>query len=478
MFAMGLPGGMRELAPVDETVHDGADAPEISVGSSVDLDAVVIELRAAANAASSRPAADMIAADDAPQLPAEEAELGFAPPMAMAASAAGATGGGKRLPLATLASVMVHCAAFAMALHVARILPEAPVEEGSTVVSVIMVGNGDVDAAASGREPEEIHAEPVPVETATAASAEPLKASVPEAVPLQAAEPVTPASPAPEAVPAASVADAVPAPAAPTPPVLAAAPTQAVSPDAVAPAPAVSAPEAVPAQAASPLAAEAVTPQPSAPPVEQTEPLTPTAVPTETITATLDDPAFDIDAPVPVQSPWKTEPLPEDQVAAHKAAERKVVEQKAAERPKPVAKRPPAGSSGQASRDQRKGVSSGTAEKGAVSAAKAQAGKSGNGAAEMANYTGRLSAKLRRSVAVERYYHGNGPLQANVTVNVTLNRSGSIASVSLGKSSGNSKVDAIVLQRARAAGPFGPFPASFSAASHRFSLPIQLNLRR
>nr|WP_272210448.1 hypothetical protein [Marinicella sp. W31]MDC2876329.1 hypothetical protein [Marinicella sp. W31] len=50
--------------------------------------------------------------------------------------------------------------------------------------------------------------------------------------------------------------------------------------------------------------------------------------------------------------------------------------------------------------------------------------------------------------------------------------------MSLVRSSGSSSVDAIVLQRARAAGPFGSFPASYAGTRHKFRLPINLNLRR
>ncbi|MEO1985543.1 MAG: TonB family protein [Martelella sp.] len=503
MFAMGLPGGMRERldddALDDAVVRDsspyGAAAPEIApeIGiapaSSVDLDKVVFELKAAANAASSARKTEPGDGDgetDAVELPLEDAELGVVPQTGFLER--GSARAGKRISAATLVSLLLHSAAFAFALHVARVLPEAPQEEGSTVVSVIMVGNGDVDAAASGAEPTMVEAEPVPVETATAVEAEPLETTAVEPLQPQPPAPVEQAAPtpaealaSPEAETAAPVAaeQVVAQPSQPT--VLAAAPTTALAPSTVPPAPPVVEQAVSPAEvpASAPVVTEALPPQetPVNPPAETAEPLMAQTEPVETIKAQEDDPelAYDIDAPVPAPSPWKTEPLPEDQVAARKAEERakpKPVEQRQ------VVKRSSAGSSGQSNRDARKGVASGTANSGASQAAEARAGNRGNGEAEMANYAGRLRAKLRRSVASERYYRGVGKLQSTVVVNVRLNRSGAIAGLSLARSSGNGKVDAIVLQRARAAGPFGVFPASYRGASHNFSLPIQLNLGR
>lgn len=500
MFAMGLPGGMRERVSVDDDALDGLAvrdlspegkaAPEITIAptSAVDLDKVVFELKAAAKAAAQSPASDEAGDEtDAIELPLEDAELGVIPqpdPLDR-----GRMHVGKRLSAATLASLLIHSAAFAFALHVARVLPEAPMEEGSTVVSVIMVGNGDVDAAASGAEPTMVEAEPVPVETATAVEAEPLETTAAEPLAPQATEPFEQAAPPPPETVAPAETEKTAAPvtaeqvvAQPSlPAVLAAAPTTALAPSTVPPAPPVVDQAVSPAEiaAAAPVVAEALPPQetPVNPPAEAAKPLTAQTEPVEMIKAQEDDPelAYDIDAPVPAPSPWKTEPLPEDQVATRKAAERakpKPVEQKQ------VVKRSSAGSSGQSTRDARKGVASGTANKGASQAAKARAGNSGNGEAAMANYAGRLRAKLRRAVASERYYRGVGRLQSTVVVNVKLNRSGSIASLSLARSSGNGKVDSIVLQRARAAGPFGAFPASYRGASHNFSLPIQLNLGR
>ena len=85
MFAMGLPGGMRERVTLDDDALDGAAvrdvspngvvAPEITVApkSAVDLDTVVIELKAAAATKSAEPDEGVDEAEAA-ALPQEEAE--------------------------------------------------------------------------------------------------------------------------------------------------------------------------------------------------------------------------------------------------------------------------------------------------------------------------------------------------------------------------------------------------------------------
>ncbi|WP_319517366.1 TonB family protein [uncultured Martelella sp.] len=490
MFAMGLPGGIRDAEPVEPVSSSPAAgrAPEVELDSRkpADLDTVVSELMAAAGA--KKDDAGASSADDGPELPEEEVDLGSVT-LPRISGAGEKPSAGTRLPLSALASLLVHVTAFAMAMHVAEVLPDAPEEEGSTVVNVVMLGNGDVDAAASGSEevqPTEVEAEPVPVEQAVAPEAETLAPEAaepppPSETPVEQTPPVeTLSAPTPvpeEAVaPPAEVAEAVPAespePApvaalsSPEPDVLAVAPTDAAAPDAVAPAR-----PTVPETVAPPETVEAT------PPDAETTPLVAEATPTETIKAQEDDPelAYDIAPPVPQRSPWENEPLPEDQVATRQAqAER----QRQQTRQRQTAQRQSAGSGGQSAQDARRGSVSGNSETGSSQAAEARRGSSGDGAAAMANYAGKVGARLRRAVASDRHYRGLGPLRATVVVHVTLNRSGHIASVSMARSSGNGSVDSIVLQRARSAGPFGAFPSSYAGASHTFRLPINLNLRR
>lgn len=500
MFAMGLPGGVRDAEPVEPVsppqTAAKADAPFVAPASRkpADLDAVVLELKAAAGVAAEKPQETKSeAGEDEPELAAEEADLGSVILPRIAGGNASPEKS-RRLPMAAFASILIHGAAFAMALHVAEIIPEAPAEEGGVVVNVVMLGNGDMDAAASGAEeaqPTEVEAQPVPVEQAATAEVEGLSPEVSEPPPVETLAETTPAA---ETVTAAPVeaAEAVPteateaAPAAalssPEPEVLAVAPSEATAPDTVAPAaPLVSevAPPPETEVAAPPELAYAARPETeeveAPPPVERLAAQMPQA---ETITAQEEDPelAYDIAPPVPQPNPWESEPLPEDQVATRQAQAERQREQAVEQRR--VAQRQSAGSGGQSARDARRGSVSGTSERGATQAAESRSGSSGDGAAAMANYAGRVQARLARSVAAERYYRDLGPLTTTVTIRLTLNRSGNIAALSLARSSGNSQVDAVVLQRARAAGSFGPFPESYAGAQKSFTLPVNLTLRR
>ncbi|AJY44606.1 TonB family protein [Martelella endophytica] len=469
--------------------------PEIEVDTAADnrFDAVVFELLSQANAkavplAPKTEAPPPVAAG--PELSEADAEM-IAPTLPRLVPLAA---GRKRqvMSSAALGSVIFHALVFAMVMNVAKPVPEAPQEEGGVVVNVVSLGNGDADALAAGEDvietPVEVEAQPVPVETARAVTAEPLEATRPVEQ-AQAPRPEVAETPAMEALPAAPAETPVsPALPRPEPEVLAVAPSEALSPDAVppsAPPPAVVAEtaEALPPEAASavtPEAAEAPPPETAAalpsepleatPPAADT-PLRATSAPSETVTATIDDPEFDIAPPVPQPSPWENEPLPEDQVAARKAAEPPPT-------PRRTVQRQTSGSGGQSSQNARRGAATATASSGATKAASARTGSTGDGAAAMANYAGKVGSRLRRAVAVERYYRGHGPLNATVVVRMTLNRGGGIASLSLARSSGNGAVDAIVLQRARSAGPFGSFPSSYSGNSHSFSLPINLKLER
>ncbi len=501
MFAMGLPGGVRDAEPVEPVsspqTSAKADAPVVTPASRkpVDLDAVVLELKAAAGVAVGKPLETKSeSTDEEPELAAEEADLGSVN-LPRIVGITEKSDRSRRLSMAALASIFIHGAAFAMALHVAQIIPEAPAEEGGVVVSVVMLGNGDVDAAAIGAEeaqPTEVEAQPVPVEQAMTAEAESLSPEVSEPPPpvetlaatTPAAETVT-AAPveAAEAIPTEAI-ESAPAPAlsSPKPEVLAVATSEATAPDSVAPAAPVASEAAPPPEtemAASPEMAYAARPETdeveAPPPVERLAAQMP---PTETITAQEDDPelAYDIAPPVPQPNPWESEPLPEDQVATRQAQAERRREQATEQRR--VAQRQNAGSGGQSASDARRGSVRGTSKQGATQAAESRSGSSGNGAAAMANYAGRVHARLARSVAAERYYRNLGPLTTTVTIRLTLNRSGNIAALSLARSSGNSQVDAVVLQRARAVGSFGPFPQSYAGAQKSFTLPVNLTLRR
>lgn len=477
--AFDLPGGARNAEPVETPIDlelddgDGAwTAPdvEIDAGSDRAFDAAVFRVLEEANA--TRDDGDVPSRSEL--LPDDDLS-----PVSERISSETARTGRKRLSSAALVSVLFHSVVFAAAIHMARTIPEPPQEAGSVTVSVVSIGNGDVDALAEGNEdmvanPVEVEAEPVEAEPITAATAvEQAEApSVSEAEPLQ-----------PQTTETATLEEPVAVAPTPEPEVLSVAPTAEEIPQSVAPAAATVQPEmAEPVESAAVSAAEPVSdalepPEPEASTaVSATEPIEAERPETETIRAQEDNPevALDIEAPVPQPSPWRSEPVPQDQVETRQAAQR---QQQRERQVRQQRRETAAGAGGNASANAARGASTGTSQSGSSSGAEATARASDNGAAAMANYAGKVGSRIRRSVGNSRYYRGVGRLSTTVTVNVTVSRSGQIAGVSLARSSGNGQVDSIVIQRARAAGPFGAFPSSYRGSSHSFSLPIRLNLR-
>ncbi|TCT37873.1 TonB family protein [Martelella mediterranea] len=482
--AFDLPGGARNAEPVETPIDlelddgDGAwTAPdvEIDAGSDHAFDAAVFRVLEEANA--TRDNSGGTEGEDDGDVPSRSELLpdDDLSPVSERISSETARTGRKRLSSAALVSVLFHSVVFAAAVHMARTIPEPPQEAGSITVSVVSIGNGDVDALAEGNEdmvanPVEVEAEPV--------EAEPIAASTPveqaEAPSVSEAEPLQP-----QTTETAALEEPVAVAPTPEPEVLSVAPTAEEIPQSVAPAAATVQPEmAEPVESATVSAAEPVSDalEPPEPEVSTAasaaEPIDPERPETETIRAQEDNPevALDIEAPVPQPSPWRSEPVPQDQVETRQAAQR---ERQVRQQRRETA----TGAGGNASANAARGASTGTSQSGSSSGAEATARASDDGAAAMANYAGKVGSRIRRSVGNSRYYRGVGRLSTTVTVNVTVSRSGQIAGVSLARSSGNGQVDTIVIQRARAAGPFGAFPSSYRGSSHSFSLPIRLNLR-
>lgn len=459
-FAGDVSGDGHDVEPVGAplaSVRKGAAAPDIDIGADPDgaFDEAVFAILSSAK--QDGPIEDASAADELC-----DAELSGPVPPGIA-SVPEKTGK-KLLSTTVLVSLVLHTALFAAALHMVTAIPDEPLEAGSVNVSVVMLGNGDVDALAAGDEevvpePLEVEAVPVETETATAVAAETLP-PVEQVMPQEVAEPVETVAVEPEAVPA------LPSP---EPEVLSVAPTEMAAPDTVAPA------AAAPVEATEPVESEALAAAvTTAEPPAEVEPLQATTPETEAIKPQEDNPelAYDIAAPVPEPNPWREEQVPDDQVAAHKAATQK---------PEPVRRTPAqtqrtAGSGGQSNHNAARGAANGVSREGASQAAQGSANASDNGAAAMANYAGKVGSRLRRAVSPSRYYRGVGKLKTTVVVKVTLNRSGAISGLSLAQSSGNGTIDSVVLERARSAGPFGSFPASYTKSSHSFRLPINLNL--
>nr|WP_272210446.1 hypothetical protein [Marinicella sp. W31]MDC2876327.1 hypothetical protein [Marinicella sp. W31] len=112
MFAMGLPGGVRDAEPVkpDRRRAEPASASASEIASEsrvpVDLDRVVLELKAAAGASVEKPIdTEQEAAEGTPELPLEDESLDSVTLPRISGGPQNPSAG-KRLPMAVLVSVL------------------------------------------------------------------------------------------------------------------------------------------------------------------------------------------------------------------------------------------------------------------------------------------------------------------------------------------------------------------------------------
>ncbi|WP_176083795.1 TonB family protein [Martelella sp. HB161492] len=503
-FANGLPGGVRErdagepdpsVAPQAGREGDRAgDADGLFDQAVFDLIAQAKRSHAETDAASGMPAEDDAVADEAPQ--------DIDPPSLPRIVPPGAKLPARGTVVFVLTSLVFHSMLLAMALNIVRAIPEAPAEEGSISVSVVMLGDGNVDAAAAGGKDEIIN--PVEVEATPVETTEIAPESEPEPVtPAETTAPDLPVTPEPPALSPVTPQPVLPETAKPAPP-----PPEPVTEDAVAALP-VAEPVAVPVEAAEPAplspdvpdilaVAPIATPSqdtvaPSAPPppdVAEAEASAP--APAEPVEAAALKPVQpetpeEIKAEVPDEAPTADalpppEATPTPTPSPHKSAAvpKKPADRPAKSAPKPKPKTTSHGNEGQSATDARRGVASGEENARAADAARKSAEASGAGQASRTNYEGKIQRRLARAISPSRYYSRiSERLKVTVTLRIVLDRSGRVGSIRLTRGSGNSEVDGIVLERAGRAGPFPPFPAgAYSENSKGFSMSVNLDLRR
>ncbi|TPW30540.1 TonB family protein [Martelella alba] len=517
-FANGLPGGVRERqsgGPDPSSALEAGTEGERASDADGLLDEAVFALIASARGSGSDAgdASDTVGEDTTAAL--EEAPQDIDPPSLPRIVPLASRLPARGTVVFVLASVIFHSMLLAMALNIVRSIPEAPVEAGSISVSVVMLGDGNIDASAAGGEDEivnpvaveakpvqtaEISPEPVPETVAPIETPAPEMPQIPEpaispplmsepvtpdvatvepvtdaaaAAVLPATEPVqpvtTPAAVEPAPVEPVAVTEAAPELAPLVPDVLAVAPSVAAPDDAVPPAPA-------PAPPPQPKTATAETPAAEPTKPVETEVLQPVQ-PAEAaaITAEVPDDVAMADAlplpdapPTPTPSPRKNAPEPQKRVT-------KPTRQAAQPKPQTASR----GNGGQAEADARRGVATGEKNGKAADAARQSADASGAGQAARSNYEGRIQRRLARAISPSRYYSRIGEqLKATVALRIVLDRSGRVDSIRLTRGSGNSEIDGIVLQRAGRAGPFPAFPTgAYSGNSKGFTMSVNLDLR-
>ncbi|MQB42240.1 TonB family protein [Rhizobium sp. ICMP 5592] len=308
--------------------------------------------------------------------------------------------GKKGVTFACIGSCLFHLAVVAAVLLFAVVPPEDEAkEEAGDTLSVIMLGNGDVDATAAGEEskrlpePEQVTAEAVQPKTVQPTTAEPAEAEAAQPV-----ETVDPVQPTPETA-------------------------QQVSPETVV------TPE--PEILASQMPAETTVVQPAnAEPVE--------IQPTETTQAA--EPPAEVVTPVdkPVQRP------------------------KSVDKPKDIKKQPQkvakvrAGSNGDSQEDSKRGSSEGTETAQSDKNSQSDARRTGSGNAAIANYRGKVEARLKRYMARLSSKHQQQGL--TLVVSLVIGSGGELRSLSLVRSSGDPELDQAAMEQIRRAAPFPALP--------------------
>jgi periplasmic protein TonB len=333
---------------------------------------------------------------------------------------------------ACIGSFIFH-GALAIALIVGVVVtPEQPEEEAGETVSVIMLGDSDLDQASSGEEkaepqPEEIVAEEVQPETAQ----QPTEVQ-PDAQPVD------------------------PQPVAPTQEVTRVSPENMTAVE----------PEVLTSQ----VPAETSVVQPMA-----------TEVPTEVQPEMTETPPATPEDVAPVQPTETAEIPPEPETVP--TPDPKPVAQKPVEKPKPVEKKQPpkkvvtrSGSQGENKQDSRRGASDGV-DQASDQDSRSAASRSGSGSAAVANYPGKVQSKIRRSVRVPSEYRRMNAAMS-VRIRLSINGSGGVSSLSVARSSGIPELDAAVVDGVRRAAPFPPLPAEWGKPIWTFTQEVQVTTGR
>ena len=353
-----------------------------------------------------------------PDHPSEAAPIEVAEhlPMDALPERARETVAGRRTSLlfSGVGSCLFHAAIVIALLFTFVATPEEAQEEAGDTVSVIMIGNSDADQMATGEENPQTEPEQV---TAEAVQPQPTE--------------VTPE------------------------------PAQPPQPDVVQP-------QTVETQQLQTVEPVEQT-QPTAVAPEQPQILA-TQVPAETTVIQSAEPVQPVDSQVAEAQP--TEPPPEVVTPVEKP--------KPVERPKevkkPVAKvaKAKSGSRGESEQDSKRGSADGTEAAQSDQNSQLNARKAGSGDAAIANYTGKVQARIKRYVqrVPSKYEKG-----LTLVVRLTIGSNGELRSLSVARSSGDSGLDQAVIEQVRKAAPFPSLPSEWGKPTWPFTQAVQVGGR-
>lgn len=328
---------------------------------------------------------------------------------------------------ASLCSCIAHAAVFGLLAVTMVAVPEEPVEEAGSIVSVTLLGDAELDQLAAG-EPELVEAEAVEPETVTPTEPEPVTAQTAQPVeavtpqPVEVTQPVQPTETQPVEAEPVVVTD--------EPEVLAA---------------------IVPAE---PVVSQ---PVPVMAPVEPTEP--------------VDTPKPETVVPIEKPEAKKPEVKPEPKKPVARQKPKPVDKPKK----KDVAKK--GGSRGQSAEDRKRGTVDGSAADGSQDGSRSAGRNSFSaGSAAVANYPGKVQSKIRRSVRVPSAFRRE-KASLSVRVRLTIGSSGQLSSVAVARSSGVGELDQAVVDGVRRAAPFPPLPPEWGKPSWTFTQEVQVTGR-
>ncbi|MEX2743248.1 TonB family protein [Rhizobium mongolense] len=241
-------------------------------------------------------------------------------------------------------------------------------------------------------------------------------------------------------------------------------------------------PTEVPPETVQPTQAEAIPPMQEA---TRVSPETVTAAEPEVLTSNV--PAeTSVVQPMATEAPDELKPVEPVEIA--EALPEPVQPQETptpTAKPKPVEKKQPpkktekkvAGSQGENKQDSRRGASDGSETANSDQNSRSAGSSGGAGSAAVANYPGKVQSRIRRAVKVPTEYKRMSA-SMSVRVRLTIGGDGSLASLSVARSSGIPELDQAVVAGVRRASPFPPLPSEWGKPSWTFTQDVQVSGRR
>jgi protein TonB len=323
----------------------------------------------------------------------------------------------RNVAVSCLTSVAFHAILFTALAVGLVVTPHEPEEEAGETVSVVILGDSEADQASAGGPDLQVEPQPeeVVAETVQPSEVQPERADPVEAEPLRPVQDVTRAS------------------------------AETVT---------TTEPEVL----TSNVPTETSVIQPMATKIpEEVKPLDPVKT-----AEALPEPVQPEEMPTPAPKPKAAQLV--EKPKAEKKEPRKKVEKKIS------------GSQGESKRDSKRGANDGEETATSNRNSRSAGGSDGAGSAAVANYPGKVRARINRGVKVPNEYKRMGRAMS-VRVKLTISANGSLAGLSVTQSSGFLELDQDVAADIRRLSPFPPLPTEWSKPTWTFDVGVQVTAR-